>query len=51
MLKVRVLFTYSCGDELNSNLFELIHLNKNMKRSERSDALTFENSLSASTKE
>ena len=38
MLNVRVLFIF---------LFELIHLEKNMKSNQRSRALVFENYLSA----
>ena len=50
MLTVRVLFIF-LRRWINSNLFELIHLNKNMKRNERSRLLFFENSLSVYTEE
>ena len=48
ILKVRVLFIF-LRRRINSNLFELIHLDKNMKRNEKSNALVFENSLSVYT--
>ena len=50
MLKVRLLFMF-LRRWIKSNLFELIHLNKNMKRNEISKVLGFESSLSVSTKE
>ena len=50
MLKVRVL-SYYCRGELIQTSFELIHIDKNMKRNERFIVLVLENSLSVYTKE
>ena len=50
IIKVRILFIF-LWRRINLNLFELIHLNKNMKRNERSNPSVFEISLSAYTKE
>ena len=50
MLKVRLLFMF-LRRWIKSNLFELIHLNKNMKRNKISKVLGFQSSLSVCTKE
>ena len=50
MFKVRVFFIF-LRRWINSNLLELIHVDKNMKRNERFNALFFENSLPVHTKE
>ena len=50
MLKVRVFYIF-LSKWINQNLFELIHLHKNLKRNERFNTLVFENFFSVYTKE